>query len=44
MLPSEVAHLTGSANHGRPTASGALTTPNVGVLDVKWLELQKQAS
>ena len=44
MLPSEVAHLTGSASHSRPTANGAPTSPSTGALDVKWLELQKQAS
>ena len=46
MLPREMAHSTGNASHSRPTANGALATaaaPSTGALDVKWLELQKQA-
>lgn len=38
MLASDVAH------SGRPTSNGAPTSSSIGALDVKLLELQKQAS
>ena len=44
MLPSEEAHITGSASHSRPTANGAPTGTSMDARDIKWLELQKQAS
>jgi len=44
MLPSEVAHLSGSAGYSQLTASGATSSPSIAALDVKWLELQKQVS
>jgi len=37
-------HLTGTASHSRLTANGTPASPGTGALDVKWLELQRQAS
>lgn len=44
MLPRESVHMTSSASHSRQTANGAPASPSTGACDMKWLELQKQAS
>jgi len=41
MLPSDI---TDGASHSRPAANGAAASLSTGAFDVKWLELQKQAS